>query len=150
MVIPVTKNSCLTLVAALCLAGTAVSLAADAPAASSPTAPTQAQSPPEQLEELDEVVVRGRRLQEDIVKAEDNFYKLYNQLNKNDDYDVNCTYLNNPDNPGSKIKVRMCIPGFVADAIVEWNVWKRLPRGPKGVTVGAWVEDAIVEWPLGV
>jgi len=125
MVILVTKNSCLPLLAAICLASAAVTLAAEAPPApvAATTSAPSAQGP-EVLEELDEVVVRGRRLQEAIVEAERDFYKLYNQLNKNDDYDVNCAYLNNPDSPGSRIQMRMCIPGFVADAMVDWNVFR--------------------------
>lgn len=124
MGIPVTKNSCLTFLAAMCLAGTAASLAAESPAVASSTTDPSMQGQQEALEELDEVVVRGKRLQEAIVDAEDAFYKLYNQLNKQNDYDVNCAYLNNPDSPGSQIKMRMCIPVFVANAMVDWNQWK--------------------------
>lgn len=83
-----------------------------------------------ELLELDEVVVRGRRVQEAIVEAEDDFYKLYNQVNKNNDYDVNCAYLNNPDSAGSRIKIRMCIPVFVANSMVDYNIWKSKCQPP--------------------
>jgi hypothetical protein len=84
----------------------------------------QAEQPIDELEELDEVVVRGERLRDTIIKAEDEFYKLYNQLNKDDRYDVNCPYLNLSADSGSKINSRLCLPGFVATAIAEFAAYK--------------------------
>lgn len=81
--------------------------------------------PLDELEELDEVFVRGGRLRDRIIRAEDEFYKLFNQLNTDDQYDTNCPYLNtDPDNPGSRLQFRMCLPGFVADAMADWAVFK--------------------------
>jgi hypothetical protein len=87
---------------------------------------SEAPPPPavEELEELDEVVVRGKRLRDVIIKAEDEFYKLYNQLNKDDKYDVNCPYLNTGSDYGSRISSRLCLPGFVADAIADFAAFK--------------------------
>lgn len=123
MVIQLTNIFRLALVTVLCLAGTATAFAAEASGSAGRSADVE-------LMELDEVVVRGRRIQEAIVDAEDDFYKLYNQLNKDNDYDVNCAYLNNPDNPGSQIKVRMCIPVFVANAMADYNIWKSQCQPP--------------------
>jgi hypothetical protein len=81
----------------------------------------------EELEELEEVIVHGTRLNDRIVKAEDKFFRLYNQINKNDDYDVHCAYLEL--DAGSRIQDRICTPGFFADAIVEQMVWAERCRG---------------------
>jgi hypothetical protein len=76
-------------------------------------------TPPD--EELDEVVVRGENLLKAIADAEDAFYDLFNEVNKDDDYDTDCVYLNtDPDNPTSAIKSRVCMPGFMKDAMADW------------------------------
>jgi hypothetical protein len=58
---------------------------------------------------LDEVLVNGTRLrdlQAAVVKAEDRFYARYNELNKNDDFDIECRV----EAPlGSKIPRRLCL-----------------------------------------
>jgi hypothetical protein len=74
------------------------------------------------LEDLDEVLVRGQRVAIAIADLEDDYYKLYNKLNKDNNYDVHCSYLNtDPDNPGSSLRSRICMPEFVIDAMVDWN-----------------------------
>lgn len=80
--------------------------------------------PLEELVELDEVFVRGGRLRDRIIRAEDEFYKLFNQINTEDKYDTNCPYVNNPDDPSSRLQFRMCLPSFVADAMADWAVFK--------------------------
>ena len=73
------------------------------------------------LDDLDEVVVRGRRAAIAIADIEDEYYALYNKLNKDNNYDVHCIYVNtNPDNPGSAILSRLCLPEFLSDAMVQW------------------------------
>jgi hypothetical protein len=73
------------------------------------------------LDELDEVLVWGRRAAIAIADLEDDYYKRYNKLNKNNNYDVHCSYINtDPDNPGSQLQSRICIPEFVIDAMSEW------------------------------
>ncbi len=52
-----------------------------------------AQAPIEEVQELDEIWVRGKSLSDMIVDAEDEFFRLYNQLNRNHDYDVRCDYV---------------------------------------------------------
>lgn len=80
--------------------------------------------------ELDEVLVIGKRLEERIVEAENEFYLLFNQVNKDDKFDVNCAYLNiDPDNRLAGT-TQMCMPGFVADAIVDWTLFKMLCQPP--------------------
>lgn len=68
---------------------------------------------------LDEVVVKGTRLwklREDMVKTEEKFYKLYNELNKNDDFDVNCQM----EAPlGTRLKKRVCRIAFYENAEAE-------------------------------
>jgi hypothetical protein len=112
-------------------------LAADTPAATpAPTlAPAVATTPAPQaggqLQELDEIVVRGKKLLNAIADAEDDFYKLYNQLNKDQKYATSCVYLNtDPEGPKSQIKSRVCIPGFVADALADYAVWKARCQPP--------------------
>jgi hypothetical protein len=93
-----------------------------------PPAPAPAAAPPTQaeaLEELDEILVRGKRLKLVIVEAEDEFYALYNEVNKDSDYDTSCPTLNiDPDQRGSRIGTRVCLPGFMADAMADWAVSK--------------------------
>ena len=77
-----------------------------------------ARSQPE--EQLDEVVIEGKRLyqlRKEIVAAEDRFFKLYNELNKDDDYDVQCA---NEANTGSRIKQRVCKPVFFSNAEADY------------------------------
>lgn len=60
-------------------------------------------------EVLDEVLIRGVRLREleaAIVVAEDHFYARYNELNKVDDFDIECRV----EAPlGTKIPQRLCL-----------------------------------------
>src|SRR5262249_48151723 len=66
----------------------------------------------------------GENIIKAIADAEDNFYALFNEVNKDDDYDTRCVYLNiDPDNPGSQLKSRVCIPGFVTDAMADYAVF---------------------------
>jgi hypothetical protein len=107
----------------LCLSSVGAVHGAEAPPAASP--PATVTPPGEALEELDEVVVRGNRLSRAISDAEDEFFALFNKLNTDDDYDTSCAYLNTDSgNRGSHLTSRMCIPGFVADAMVDLAVFK--------------------------
>ena len=100
-----TRQLGLVLAALLPIAMAAPSMAADA----SVVAPAAA----EQLQELDEVLVRGQRLSVEIADAEDEFYLLYNKLNKKAAYTMSCG--ERSINPGSRITTRVCVPGFYAD-----------------------------------
>lgn len=103
----------------------AITLPATAGAADATAAADTTAAPVEEEVVLDEVLVRGKRLEQRIVEAENAFYQLYNQLNKNDKYDMSCPELNiDPDNRNSRITTRVCLPGFVADAMVDWTVFK--------------------------
>jgi hypothetical protein len=104
------------------LAATAVMGQEANPAAPTAATATAAAQPEEQLEELAEIEVRGKRLRDEIADAEDDFYQLFNQVNKDDDYDTKCVNLQLENN--SRITTRTCIPGFVADAMVDWQVFK--------------------------
>jgi len=75
------------------------------------------EKPAEELQELDEVIVTGGRLYDRIVKAEDRFFKLYNELNEDDDFDTNCASV--PIDQDSRIEQRFCMPSFFADAKAE-------------------------------
>lgn len=80
---------------------------------------------------LDEVLVHGKRLEQRIVEAEDEFYRLYNQVNEDDKYQVNCAYVKvDPDYAASRITRRICLPGFVADAVAEWTAFQMLCLPP--------------------
>jgi hypothetical protein len=84
-------------------------------------------------EELDEVTVEGQRLAEmrkRIVAAEDRFYALYNELNKNDDFDVHCV---NEAPLGTRLKKRKCQPEFYSQAETDYalSFWLML-RGDAG------------------
>jgi len=64
----------------------------------------------------DEVVVHGTALwalREDVIKAEDRFYAAFNELNKVDDFDVECKW----DAPlGTHIRQRKCLVRMVLKA----------------------------------
>lgn len=73
------------------------------------------------LDELDEVQVWGKRATIAIADLEDDYYERYNKLNKDNNYDVHCSYINtDPDNPGSALRSRICMPEFLIDAMEEW------------------------------
>jgi hypothetical protein len=97
---------------ALCLFA---ALSATAPVASAadsrstpPAATTQVAG---ELEQLDEIWIRGKRLAEEIEDAEDAFFAVYNKVNKNHDYDVFCGEMNM--NSLRMSIVRTCVPGFI-------------------------------------
>ena len=84
------------------------------------------QRAPETLQELDEVIVQGTRLADRIIALEDRFYKLYNELNENDDFDVHCAYVDSSlfandvaADPASRINQRVCNVAFFVDALSE-------------------------------
>jgi hypothetical protein len=121
------RDRCLKLALLLLVVPAITAAAQDAPttATAAPAAVIEQPAPlEEQLRELDEIVVRGERLAVVIVEAENEFFKLYNQLNKDDKYDVNCPYLNLSADSGSRINSRVCLPGFVATAIADWTTYK--------------------------
>jgi hypothetical protein len=69
--------------------------------------------------ELPEVQVVGKRLyqmRQDIIKAEDKFFAMFNELNKDDDYDVHCT-VEAP--TGTRLKKRVCRVQFYEKAQAE-------------------------------
>jgi hypothetical protein len=86
------------------------------------------------LEELDEVVVHGKRIMEQIIDAEEEFYKLFNELNKDDRYDTHCVHLQMQGD--SRIQSRSCIPGFVADAMADWAPYKARCQPPMEMEYG--------------
>ena len=92
-------------------------------------APAPAAAAPEILEELDEVVVHGRQLKEEIIKAEDKYFALFNEVNKDDRYDTHCVSL--AMERDSHLQHRACIPGFVADAIADWAPFKARCQPPQ-------------------
>ncbi len=123
-----TRNLYFALAAALSLSATvAVAGEAAAPASVAAAVPAVAQ-PTEELEVLAEIEVRGKRLKDEIADAEDDFYQLFNKVNKDDNYDTKCVNLQLDNN--SKITTRTCIPGFVANAIVDWQVFKAKCQPP--------------------
>jgi hypothetical protein len=72
--------------------------------------------PPPVLEELDEAKVRATKLwqmRQNLISAEERFYALYNELNKDDDYDVHCKV----EAPlGTRLKSRICRIAFYEEA----------------------------------
>jgi hypothetical protein len=83
-------------------------------------APAVASQPGSQVEELDEITIEGKKLSQlrmAVIETEDRFYKLFNELNTNDDYDVQCA---NQAPTGSRITRRVCKPVFYANAEAEY------------------------------
>lgn len=68
---------------------------------------------------LDEAVVSGTRLwnlREDVIKADNAFYALFNELNTDDDFDVHCR---TERLKGLHITRRMCRPGYLEEALED-------------------------------
>jgi hypothetical protein len=68
-------------------------------------------------ESIEEIVVYGeksvRELRRDVYKAEENFFDLFNSLNQDFEYDVNCRY----EIPtGTHIRRHVCKANFVVEA----------------------------------
>jgi hypothetical protein len=92
-------------------AGLAALLAVALPILAAAAAPEQSKD-----EVLDEVVVQGTRLwalREKMVEVEDKFYALYDELNKDNDFDVHC-HIEVP--TGRIIKERVCRIAFYENA----------------------------------
>jgi hypothetical protein len=107
----VPKNLCLAVFAALSLLLTAGANAAE-DTTTAPSEPVSGQQPVDDLEVLDEVWVRGKSLSRVIEVAENDFFKLYNKLNEDHKFDVECGHMRL--GRDSMIMVRKCVPGFVA------------------------------------
>src|SRR5690606_28410369 len=80
-------------------------------------APSHALQPPRH-QSLDEVLVRGKRaelseLREQMVGLEDQYYELYNELNKNDLFDIHCAM---EARSGTLIRRRYCRAVYEARA----------------------------------
>lgn len=119
-----TRNDCFRLLATL---GLAVAISLPAAAAQQEQFPGETQA----MQELEEIIVRGTTIQEQIAERENEFFKLFNEINKNNDYDMNCAMVNiDPDNPGSRLMSRVCMPSFVANAVADWTVWKMRCQPP--------------------
>jgi len=102
----------LTLTALLSIAAATGTYAADSGA---PNATAASGSEPA-AQELDEIMVRGTRVREAIATAEDQFFVLYNSMNKDDDYSASCVFIPLGD---TQIRSHICIPGFMADAMAD-------------------------------
>jgi hypothetical protein len=78
------------------------------PAAQAPTPPASPRTVTASSTETEEILVRGTRLYElraAIIAAEERFYARYNELNKVDDFDIQCTVAAPT---GSRLKQRTC------------------------------------------
>jgi hypothetical protein len=78
----------------------------------------------EEIQELDDIWVRGKYLSEVIEAAEDNFFKRYNQLNKDQKYDVYCGVMSL--DSSSMIMIRKCVPGFIVNN--SYDIWTNTVR----------------------
>jgi hypothetical protein len=72
------------------------------------------QVPVDELEELDEIWVRGRITANRVAATENRVFRLYNRLNKDNRYDVHCGDMGLTRD--SMIMTRTCLPNFVIDA----------------------------------
>src|SRR5262249_15040691 len=74
------------------------------------------------LDELDEIVLHGKRMEQRMLESQERFYQLYNKLNANDDFDVSCKFVYvDPDATGygaSRTK-QGCAPMFFVNAVAE-------------------------------
>ena len=85
----------------------------------------------ESSESIEEIVVYGEKsisaLRREVYKAEENFFDLFNSLNQDFEYDVNCYY----EAPtGTRIRRHVCRANFVVEATSVQYVEIRT-RGPR-------------------
>ena len=99
-----------------------VSAAVEAPAAEILTATA------DPLVELEEVWVRGKRLADRITDVEDEFFELYNKVNKTNRFDVQCGYMKL--SRDSMIMVRTCVPQFLASYSASYHGYTRTYQIP--------------------
>jgi hypothetical protein len=95
------------------LAAILLSVALTTPAAGAEVSATDSLQPVEELVELDEVKVRGRLVRNAVIRTEDLVFRLYNRLNRDNRYDVQCGDL--PRTGDSLILRRVCLPEFLGD-----------------------------------
>jgi hypothetical protein len=107
--------------------------------------PVAAQAADATREEPDEVIVRGRRLADfraELEAAQIRVYDLFNELNSDDAFDVQCRV---EDSTGTRLRQQTCRPQFVddisSDAATAWvNGFK--DACPAGVTQVCIFENA--------
>ena len=97
--------------------------------------PTVEENEPASSESIEEIVVYGDKplgtLRREVYKAEENFFDLFNSLNQDFEYDVNCYY----EVPtGTHIRRHVCKANFVVDATSVQYVELRT-RGPRYPTL---------------
>ena len=90
-------------------------------------------TPSRQVETTDEVLVHGTRLRDlkaAVVAAEDRFYMRYNDLNKVDDYDIDCRM---DMHTGTRIPQRRCFAKLLLEAMGQQGeeVLYMLQQAPK-------------------
>jgi hypothetical protein len=117
-----------------------LTLAAASFLAATATAGEAAAPPGVATADIDEVVVRGKQLSQQINEAEDEYFALFNDVNKDDRYDTHCVYLRLAES--SRIESRACIPGFVADAMADWAPFKARCQPPQQ---GQWDEFSCLD-----
>ena len=86
-------------------------------------------------ESIEEIIVYGEKsvgeLRRDVYKAEENFFDLFNSLNQDFEYDVNCYY----EVPtGTRLRRHVCRANFVVEATSVQYVELRT-RGPRYPTL---------------
>jgi hypothetical protein len=64
-----------------------------------------------QVQELDEIWVRGKRPWDVIADAESDLFRLYNKLNKNNQFDIHCSHVRL--NRDSLAMTRTCLPQYI-------------------------------------
>ena len=113
------------LIVACCALGvsmlvTAPAWSVAAPDAAAPSAAT--------LDQLDEIVLNGKRMEQRMLESEQRFYQLYNKLNAREDFDVTCNYeVVNPNSVGiGALRTRQsCVPLFFTNAIDDERGMRR-------------------------
>lgn len=75
--------------------------------------PAAAASPVEELVELDEVMVRGKLVANAIITTENIVFRMYNNLNKDNRYDIHCLDLQV--NRYRLSMLRTCLPEFLSN-----------------------------------
>jgi hypothetical protein len=112
--------------------------------------------PPTELDELEQIVINGKRIEQRILESEQRLYERYNALNGNQDFDVDCSAKWNDGKSsgyGTAQYRSGCVPLFFANALAAnlthsrgWTTCRSSMRASTGWGSGM---DSTLRTPSG-
>lgn len=112
--------------------------------------------PAAELEELEQIVINGKRIEQRILESEQRLYARYNALNTNKDFDVDCTAKwadGKPSGYGTAQYRSACVPHFFANAmaaeLTHSRGWTTCRPSMRPTTVWGSLADSTLRTPSG-